>query len=197
MAISASDVKKLRQATGAAMLDCKTALEQNGGDFEKANAWLKEKGLAKAAKKADRLAKDGRVEVYAHQGNRLAVMVEVNCETDFVAKTDAFQKFTHDLALHIAMANPRYIDAADIPAADLEAAKAEYRNLAVADGKPADVAEKIAQGRLEKFYEEACLLRQPFIKDEGKTMGQMLQEAIAAIGENMIIRRFVRYELGQ
>ena len=197
MAISASDVKKLREATGAAMLDCKNALEQNGGDFEKANAWLKDKGLAKAAKKADRVTKDGRVEVYAHQGNRLAVMVEVNCETDFVAKTDAFQKFTHDLALHIAMANPKYIDAADIPAADLEAAKAEYRNLAVADGKPADVAEKIAQGRLEKFYEEACLLRQPFIKDEGKTIGQMLQEAIAAIGENMIIRRFVRYELGQ
>jgi len=197
MAISASEVKKLREATGAAMLDCKTALEQNGGDFEKANEWLKQKGLAKAARKADRLTKDGRVEVYVHPGNRVAVMVEVNCETDFVAKTEAFQKFTHDLALHIAMATPKYIDAADIPAADLEAAKADFRDQAMAEGKPAEVAGKIAEGRLEKFYQDVCLLRQPFIKDESKTIGQMLQEAIAAIGENMIIRRFARYELGQ
>ena len=196
MAVSAADVKKLRQATGAAMLDCKNALEQNNGDFEKSLEWLKEKGLAKAAKKADRVTKDGRIEVYVHPGNRVAVMVEINCETDFVAKTEAFQSFTHDVALHIAMASPRYVDVADIPAADLEAAKDEFRNQAMAEGKPADIAEKVAEGRLEKLYQEACLLRQPFIKDEDKLIGQMLKEAIASIGENMNIRRFVRYELG-
>ncbi|MEK7788250.1 MAG: translation elongation factor Ts [Chloroflexota bacterium] len=196
MAVSAAEVKKLREATGAAMLDCKNALEQNNGDFEKSLEWLKEKGLAKAAKKADRVTKDGRVEVYVHPGNRVAVMVEINCETDFVAKTEAFQNFTHDVALHIAMANPKYVDVADIPAADLEAVKDEFRSQAVAEGKPADIAEKVAEGRLEKFYQEACLLRQPFIKDEEKIIGQMLKEAIASIGENMNIRRFVRYELG-
>jgi len=178
MAISAADVKKLREATGAAMLDCKNALEQNNGDFDKAMAWLKEKGLAKAAKKVDRATTDGRVEVYMHPGNRVAVMVEVNCETDFVAKTEAFQNFTHDVALHIAMANPKYLDAADVPASEVEAATAE--------GRPA-----------EKYYEEVCLLRQPFVKNESLTISQMLKEAIAAIGENMNIRRFVRYELGQ
>ncbi|MEK7326036.1 MAG: translation elongation factor Ts [Chloroflexota bacterium] len=196
MAVSAAEVKKLREATGAAMLDCKNALEQNNGDFEKSLEWLKEKGLAKAAKKADRVTKDGRVEVYVHPGNRVAVMVEINCETDFVAKTEAFQNFTHDVALHIAMANPKYVDVADIPTAELEAARSEFRNQAVAEGKPADLAEKVAEGRLEKFYQEACLLRQPFIKDEEKIIGQMLKEAIASIGENMNIRRFVRYELG-
>ena len=196
MAVSAAEVKKLREATGAAMLDCKNALEQNNGDFEKSLEWLKEKGLAKAAKKADRVTKDGRIEVYVHPGNRVAVMVEINCETDFVAKTEAFQNFTHDVALHIAMANPKYVDVADIPAAGLEAAKDEFRNQAMAEGKPADIAEKVAEGRLEKFYQEACLLRQPFIKEEEKTIGQMLKEAIASIGENMNIRRFVRYELG-
>ena len=197
MAISAAEVKKLREATGAAMLDCKNALEQNGGDFDKAMEWLKEKGLAKAAKKAARPTLDGRVEVYIHPGNRVAVMVEVNCETDFVAKTEAFQNFTHEIALHIAMAAPKYVDVADIPAADLEAAKADFHAQALAEGKPAPVADKIAEGKLEKFYQETCILRQPFVKDEEKTISQMLKEAIASIGENMNIRRFVRYELGQ
>ena len=177
MAIPAAEVKKLREATGAAMLDCKNALEQNNGDFDKATEWLKEKGLAKAAKKADRVTQDGRVEVYVHPGNRVAVMVEVNCETDFVAKTEAFQNFTHDLALHIAMANPKYLDAANVPEAELEAVKAEGRSA-------------------EKYYEEVCLLKQPFVKNESLAIGQMLTEAIAAIGENMNIRRFVRYEIG-
>ena len=197
MAISAADVKKLREATGAPMLDCKTALEQHNGDFDKAIEWLKEKGLAKAAKKADRATKEGRVEVYLHPGNRVAVMVEVNCETDFVAKTDAFQAFAHEVALHIAMAAPKYVDVADIPAADLEAKKAEMKQEALADGKPEHVAEKIVEGRLDKYYAEVCLLRQPFVKDEDKTIGVMLKEAIAAIGENMAIRRFTRYQLGE
>src|SRR5574341_687650 len=197
MAISAAEVKKLREATGAPMLDCKTALEQFSGDFEKAAEWLKERGLAKAAKKADRAANDGRIAVYVHPSNRVAVMVEVNCETDFVAKTAAFQNFAHNVALHIAMAVPRYVDLADIPAAELEAKKAEMRQEAIAEGKPAHVADKIVEGKLAKWYEEVCLLSQPFIKDEEKTLGVMLKEAIAAIGENILIRRFIRYQLGE
>ncbi len=196
MAVSAADVKKLREATGAPMLDCKNALEQHGGDVEKAVEWLKEKGLAKAAKKADRAATEGRVEVYVHMGNRVAVMAEINCETDFVAKTEAFQTFAHEVALHIAMANPKYLDVADIPPAEVEAAKAGFRDQAVADGKPAAIAEKVAEGRMEKFYQEMCLLRQSFVKDEEKTIRQLLTDAIAAIGENIVIRRFIRYELG-
>ena len=197
MAISAADVKKLREATGAAMLDCKNALEQNNGDFDKAMVWLKEKGLAKAAKKADRVTKEGRVEVYVHPGNRVAVMVEVNCETDFVAKTDAFQAFAHEVALHIAMTSPQYVEVTDIPAADLEAKKAELRAEALAEGKPEQVADKITEGKLEKYYQDVCLLRQPFVKDEEKTIGSMLKETIASIGENMTIRRFTRYQLGE
>jgi elongation factor Ts len=196
MAVSAADVKKLREATGAPMLDCKNALEQHGGDVEKAVEWLKEKGLAKAAKKADRAATEGRVEVYVHMGNRVAVMAEINCETDFVAKTEAFQTFAHEVALHIAMANPKYLDVADIPPAEVEAAQAGFRDQAVADGKPAAIAEKVAEGRMEKFYQEMCLLRQSFVKDEEKTIRQLLTDAIAAIGENIVIRRFIRYELG-
>ncbi len=197
MAISAADVKRLREATGAAMLDCKNALEQHNGDFEKATEWLKEKGLAKAAKKSDRAAKEGRVEVYVHPGNRVAVMVEVNCETDFVAKTEAFQGFAHNVAIHIAMMNPKYIDATSVPTADLEPVKEEFRKQALAEGKPAHVVEKIVEGKVAKYYQEVCLLEQPFIKNEDVTIGQMLKEAIAAIGENIIIRRFVRYELGE
>ncbi|MEK6575598.1 MAG: translation elongation factor Ts [Chloroflexota bacterium] len=197
MAISAADVKKLREATGAAMLDCKNALEQHNGDFEKATEWLKEKGLAKAARKSDRAAKEGRVEVYVHPGNRVAVMVEVNCETDFVAKTEAFQEFAHNVAIHIAMASPKYVDVADVPAADLDAAKTRMREEAIAEGKPEHVADKIVEGKLDKFYQEVCLLRQPFIKDEEKSIGAMLKDAIVAIGENIVIRRFTRYQLGE
>jgi elongation factor Ts len=197
MAISAADVKKLREETGAPMLDCKNALEQHNGDFAKAVEWLKEKGLAKAAKKADRATGEGRIEVSVHQGNRVAVMVEVNCETDFVAKTEAFQAFAHEVAIHIAMAAPKYVDVANIPAAELEEAKARLRDEALAEGKPANVADKIVEGKLEKYYAENCLLRQPFVKDEDKTIGAMLKEAIAAIGENMAIRRFTRYQLGE
>ncbi len=197
MAISAAEVKKLRDATGAPMLDCKNALEQHGGDFDKAVEWLKEKGLAKAAKKAERAANEGRVEVYVHPGNRVAVMAEINCETDFVAKTEAFQVFAHDVAIHIAMASPKYVDLADIPAAELEENKTKLREEALAEGKPANVADKIVEGKLEKYYAEVCLLRQPFIKDEEKTIGAMLKEAIAAIGENIVIRRFTRYQLGE
>ena len=196
-AISAADVKSLREATGAAMLDCKKALEQNDGDLAKAENWLKEKGLSAVNKKADRVAKDGRVEVYIHVGNRVAVMAEINCETDFVAKTDAFQEFAHNVAIHIAMANPKYVDATGISAADLEPLKEEFRKQALAEGKAAHGVDKIVEGSFSKYYQEACLLEQPFIKNEDVTIGQMLKEAIAAIGENIVIRRFIRYELGE
>lgn len=197
MATSAADVKKLRDLTGAAMLDCKKALEQNGNDFDKAVAWLNEKGLMSAAKKGDRAAHDGRIEVYVHQGNRVAVMVEINCETDFVAKTEAFQEFAHNVALHIAMANPKYVDESAIPAHILDSVKADFRQQALAEGKPEHVADKVMEGRLAKYYQEACLLRQPFIKDEDRTIEQLLKETIAAIGENVVVRRFIRYELGE
>jgi elongation factor Ts len=197
MAISAAEVKKLRDATGAPMLDTKNALEMHNGDFEKAAEWLKEKGLAKAAKKADRETREGRIEVYVHPGNRVAVMVEVTCETDFVAKTDAFQAFAHDVALHIAMASPKYVDVADIPAAELEANKAKLRQEALSEGKPEAVADKIVEGKLEKYYADVSLLHQPFVKDDSKTIGLMLKEAIGTIGENMKIRRFTRYALAE
>ena len=197
MEITAALVKQLREATGAAVLDCKKALEAHGGDLDKAKAWLNEKGLASAAKKASRVAKEGRVEIYIHPGNRVGVMVEVNCETDFVAKTDAFQSFAHEVALHIAFANPQYLDVTELPAASVETEKAKLRDRALADGKPEKVVEKIVEGQIEKFYQEVCLLRQPFIKDEKVTIGDLLKQTVAIIGENVVIRRFARFELGE
>lgn len=197
MEISAALVKRLREATGAAVLDCKKALEAHNGDLEKAKAWLNEKGLAAAVKKAGRAAKEGRIEVYVHPGNRVAVMVEVNCETDFVAKTEAFQSFAHEVALHIAFANPKYLEVSDIPIEIVEAEKAKLRDRALAEGKPERVVEKIVEGQIDKYYQEVCLLRQPFIKDEKVTIGDLVKQTIAVIGENVVVRRFVRYELGE
>jgi elongation factor Ts len=197
MAISAADIKQLREATGAGVLDCKKALEANDGDVDQARAWLTERGLALAAKKAGRAAHEGRVEVYVHPGNRVAVMVEVNCETDFVAKTDAFQSLAHEVALHIAFANPRYIDVTDVPAEVAGEAEAELREKALADGKPAHIIDKIVAGQMDNFYQENCLLRQPFIKDEKVTIGDLLKQTVATIGENVVVRRFARYELGE
>jgi elongation factor Ts len=197
MQISAAQIKELREATGAGVLDCKRALEAAGGEFEKAKAWLNEKGLATAAKKADRAANEGRIEVYVHPGNRVAVMVEVNCETDFVAKTEAFLSFAHEVALHIAFANPRYVDVADIPPEGAAAEQAKFRERALAEGKPERVVEKIVAGQMDSYYEENCLLRQPFVKDEKVTVGDLLKQVVAAIGENVVIRRFARYELGE
>jgi elongation factor Ts len=196
MAISAAQIKELREATGAGVLDCKRALEANAGDFERAKAWLNEKGLAAAAKKADRAAKEGRVEVYVHPGNRVAVMVEVNCETDFVANTEAFQSFAHEVALHIAFANPQYVDKADLPAALVQAEEARLRERALADGKPEKVLDRIVSGQMVAFYQEKCLLQQPFVKDDEQTVGDLLKQTISTIGENVIVRRFARFELG-
>ncbi len=196
MAITADMVKTLREATGAAVLDCKKALDQFDGDMDKAKAYLAEKGLATAAKKADRVAREGLVETYTHPGGRVGVMVEVNCETDFVARNERFQTFAHEVALHIAFANPQYIDAPDVPADVVEAQRKEFTKEAKAAGKPANVVDKIVEGKLEKFYTEVCLLRQPFVKDDKTTVGELMTGMIAEIKENIRISRFARYELG-
>jgi len=197
MDISATRVKELREATGAGVLECRKALEQWNGDLEKATAYLREKGLAKAAKKAERVVKDGRVEVYAHPGNRVGVILEVNCESDFVARTEDFKALVHDLALHIAFASPRYVRAEDVPAEVLEAQRAAFQSEAAATGKPANVLERIVQGKLDKYYDEVCLLRQPFVKDDKVKVGDLVTGAIAKIGENIVVRRFSRYEVGE
>ena len=197
MDISTTKVKELREATGAGVLECRKALEQWNGDLEKATAYLREKGLAKAAKKAERVVKDGRVEVYAHPGNRVGVILEVNCESDFVARTEDFKVLVHDLALHIAFASPRYVRAEDVPAEVLEAQRAAFQSEAAATGKPANVLERIVQGKLDKYYDEVCLLRQPFVKDDKVKVGDLVTGAIAKIGENIVVRRFARYEVGE
>lgn len=196
MAISAEMVKQLREMTGAAVIDCKKALEEFQGDMEKAKAYLAEKGMATAQKKADRVAREGKIETYSHPGGRVGVMVEVNCESDFVAKTDQFQTVAHDIALHIAFANPQYLDVGDIPEDVLDAMRKEFRTEAKSSGKPENVIEKIVEGKLEKFYTETCLLRQPFVKDDKMTVNDLLVQAIAGIKENIKVSRFARFELG-
>jgi elongation factor Ts len=197
MEISAAQVKQLREATGAGILDCRKALTETNGDFDKAVAYLREKGLAAAAKKAGREAREGVIELYSHGGGRVGVMVEVNCETDFVARTEQFRTFAHDMALQIAAANPRYLELADVPAEVVESEKTIARNKAIQEGRPEKALDKIVEGRLEKFYQEACLLRQPFVKDESTTIADLLKQTIAAVGENIVIRRFARWELGE
>jgi elongation factor Ts len=197
MEITAQQVKVLREATGAGVLDCRKALQSHEGDMEKAAAFLREKGLAAAAKKEGREAKEGIVELYSHGGGRVGVMVEVNCETDFVARTEHFKTFAHDLALHIAAAAPLYVDVTDIPAGVVEEKKTTARSQALAEGKPERVLDKIVDGKLEKFYQETCLVRQPFVKNEDLTVADLIKQTIAAIGENIIVRRFARWELGE
>jgi elongation factor Ts len=197
MEISTEMIKELRTATGAGVLDCRKALTESNGDFQKAVDFLREKGLATAAKRADRVASNGVVELYAHGAGRVGVMVEVNCETDFVARSEGFRKFAHELALQIAAAAPRYIKAEDIPAEELaheiEIAKGRARE----EGKPENMLERIAEGRVEKFKDEVCLLRQAYIRDEQTKVEKLLLDQVASIGENIVIRRFVRWELGE
>jgi elongation factor Ts len=197
MEITTQQVKELRELTGAGVLDCRKALQATDGDFEKAAAALREKGLAAAAKKADREAREGVVELYSHGGGRVGVMVEVNCETDFVARTERFRTFAHDLALHIAALNPKWVDVTDIPADVVEAENTSARTRAVQEGKPDKVIDRIVDGRLDKFYQENVLLRQPFVKDDSVIVGDLLKQTISAIGENVIIRRFERWALGE
>ena len=197
MAITTEMVKELRGVTGAGVLEAKKALEQTDGNFDKAVDILREKGAARAFKRADRAAKEGLVELYAHPGNRVGVMLELNCETDFVGRTDGFRELAHNLALHIAAAAPRYLRAEDVPAAEIERETAVLKAQAVAEGKPEAIAEKMVAGRISKYYEEICLLEQPFVKDEKVKIKDMLADAVRTTGENMMVRRFVRYQLGE
>ncbi|MFO7311055.1 MAG: translation elongation factor Ts [Bacillota bacterium] len=190
-------VKELRERTQAGMMDCKRALEETGGDMEKAVAYLREKGLAAAAKKAGRVAAEGLVEAYIHPGGRVGVLIEVNCETDFVAKTEEFRQLARDLAMQVAAARPQYVSREDVPAAVLEEERRIYRAAALNEGKPERVVDKIVEGRLEKFFKEVCLLEQPFIKDPDRTVQEIIQEKIAALGENITVRRFARFERGE
>lgn len=197
MAITAEMVKQLREQTGAGMMDSKKALEQFDGDMAKAAAWLKEKGLATAAKKASREAKEGMIEVYSHMGGRLAVMVEVNCETDFVARMPEFRELAHDLALHIASSAPTYVKKEDVPAEVIAAQMAKFKEDAIAEGKKPEIAERIAAGRMEKFYQDHVLMEQVFVKDDKVKVKDLVTAAIAKCGENIQVRRFVRYQLGE
>lgn len=197
MAVNASAVKELREKTGAGMLDCKKALEEANGDLTKAVEVLREKGLAAAANKAGRIATEGVVESYIHAGGRIGVLVEVNCETDFVAKTDQFRDFVRDIAMHIAASNPRYVRREEVPQEEIEKEKEILKAQALNEGKPEKIVEKMVEGRIGKFYEEFCLLEQSFIKDPDKTISTLINEKISTIGENISLRRFVRFELGE
>lgn len=197
MAITAAMVKELREKTGAGMLDCKKALDEANGDVAKATELLREKGLAAAAKKAGRVATEGMVESYIHAGGRIGVLVEVNCETDFVAKTDNFRALVKDIAMQIAAANPTYVRREEVPQEAIEKEKEILKAQALNEGKPAHIVEKMVEGRMNKYYEEVCLLEQAFIKDPDKTVETLLKEKIGQIGENISVRRFVRFELGE
>ncbi len=195
MEISVEMVKELRGRTGAGVKDCRNALVETQGDMEAAMRLLREKGLAAAAKRAGRAAHDGRIESYVHPGNRIAVLIEVNSETDFVARTESFVNLAHELAMQVAAANPRYVSKEDVPAAVLEEERAVYRSQ-IEGNKPPQVVERIVEGKLSKFYEEVCLLEQPYIRQPERKVKDLVTELIAQVGENIVVRRFVRYELG-
>jgi elongation factor Ts len=197
MEITTEMIKNLRAATSAPMLDCRKALQDADGDFNKAVDWLREKGMATAAKRADRNASNGVVEMYSHGGGRVGVMVEVNCETDFVARSEKFRVLAHEVALQIAAGAPKYVKAEDIPVAELEHESDIARARAKEEGKPANVMDKIVEGRVEKFKDEVCLMRQTYIRDENLNVEKLILQNIAAIGESVVVRRFQRWELGE
>lgn len=197
MAVSADVVKQLREQTGAGIMDCKAALTESGGDLEKAIEWLRKKGAASAQKKVGRATNEGVIEAYIHPGSRLGVLIEVNCETDFVAKTEDFKTLARDLAMQVAAASPRVVKREDMPQELIEKELEIYRTQAANENKPAAVQDRIAQGKLDKFYQEAVLLEQNFIKDPKRTVTQVITEVIAKLGENITVRRFVRFHLGE
>lgn len=197
MSFTAKDVMTLRQRTGAGMMDCKTALTETNGDMDKAIDYLREKGIAKAAKKAGRIAAEGLVESYIHMGGKIGVLLEVNCETDFVARGDQFKTLVHDIAMHIAASKPEYLAPEDVPASVLEHEKDILRAQAREEGKPEAIIEKMVEGRIKSYYEDNCLLNQKFVKDPSKTISELVIEATAQIGEKIAVRRFVRYEMGE
>ena len=197
MEVTAALVKELRERTGAGMLDCKKMLIEANGDMDKAIDLLREKGLAAAAKKAGRIAAEGLVDSYIHMGGKIGVLVEVNCETDFVANTDRFKALCHDIAMHIAASKPEFLDKADVPTDNLEKEKEVLRAQALNEGKPEKIVERMVEGRIEKYYKEVCLMEQPFVKDPDKTIRDLISEATVAIGEKISVRRFVRFERGE
>ena len=194
---SLAQVKELRERTGAGVVDCQKALAESSGDVEKAIVFLREKGLAAAAKRAGRTATQGLVNAYIHGGGKIGVLVEVNCETDFVARTDEFQRLVKDIAMQIAATNPRYVRREEVAEAERERERAIYRAQTVQSGKPAAVIDRIVAGKLEKFYSEACLLEQPFIRDPNKTVDQLVKDGVARTGENIVVRRFARFQIGE
>jgi elongation factor Ts len=195
--ISAEKVKELREKTGSGIMDCKEALKVAGGNFDKAIEYLREKGMSAATKKSSRATKEGAVTSYIHMEGKVGVMVELNCETDFVAKTQDFRGLSKDIAMHIAAMNPLYVRAEDVPAEVIEQEKGIYRKQALAEGKPEKIFERIVEGKLKKYYEDVCLMNQRFIKDQDMTIEKLIKNAIAKTGENIVIRRFVRYQLGE
>ena len=197
MAVTTEDIKKLREATGAGILDCRTALTETGNDFDKAVDFLREKGLAAAAKRADREASEGYVEVYSHGDGRVGVMVEVNCETDFVGRSEEFRKLVHEIALQIAAASPLYISEGDIPANVIKHEEEIAAARAKEEGKPEKIVPKIVEGMIKKFKDESVLLRQAYIRDDALTIQDLMNENVASMGENIIIRRFARFALGE
>ncbi len=197
MSITAQDIAGLRAKTGAGMMDCKKALEEADGDIDKAIDGLRKKGIAKAAKRADKIAAEGLVYSYIHGNGRIGVLLELNCETDFVAKTDKFKELAHDVAMHAAASSPRYLNREEVSDEEIAKEKDVYAEQLKNEGKPAEMIAKIVEGKMSKFYGEVCLLEQPFIKDEDKTVEQMLVQASAEIGEKVTLRRFARYELGE
>jgi elongation factor Ts len=195
--ITAAMVKELREKSGVGMMDCKKALQETDGDFEKALEVLRKKGMAKAAKRADREAKEGIVTSYIHPGSKLGVLVEINCETDFVANTDGYSEFAKNIAMHIAASNPLAISREELDQEELEKEKAILREQALASGKPENIVDKIVEGRLEKYYSEVCLLEQPYVKDPDKKIQDLLTETISKVGENMTIKQFARFRIGE
>ena len=197
MAVTAQQVKELRVKTGAGMMDCKKALGECDGDFEKSIDWLRQKGLASAQKKSSRAATQGVVESYIHQGGKIGVLVEINCETDFVARTDKFKELAHDVALHIAASAPRFVRRDEVKTEDLEREREIYRAQAIDQGKPEKIIDKIVEGKMEKFFSEACLMEQAWVKDPDKSIEDLVKDKIAEIGENISIRRYARFVLGE
>ncbi|MBW7996744.1 MAG: translation elongation factor Ts [Candidatus Glassbacteria bacterium] len=197
MAISAAAVQALRKASGAGMMDCKRALEEAGGDQEKATGILRKKGAMKAAKRQDREAREGVVHSYIHMGGKIGVLVEINCETDFVALTDDFKDLAKNIAMHIAASNPDAISREEIDPDLIEKEKTIYQEQALASGKPENVVEKIVEGRMNKYFQEVCLLEQPFVKNPDTMIGTLIREAAAKLGENVQVRRFARFQLGE
>lgn len=197
MAVSAKDVKELREKTGAGMMDCKNALKETSGDLQEAVKLLRTKGLADAAKRSGRVTTEGLIDSYIHPGGRIGVLLEVGCETDFVSRNADFQTFVHDLAMHLAASAPRYLSRDGVPPEVVESELAIYREQASAEGKPENIHEKIAQGKLEKFFSQFCLAEQPFVKDDKMTVEELRGIVVGKIGENIEIKRFVRFELGK